>query len=262
MVPLASSGTYLCISFTGEPILWNGADNRPITAGDIHILRQSNRAGERRIDFGASAPLAVLIHFTSQWCQLCPGGPTCKVARFLLQGDEDQANTRDQAIELDEAGRAMASALFDIRDDDDVAPLTVEMSVLGLLSWVYTKYARPPEQRSSTISMHSRSAIKTRQAAGILRQRFDNPPTIVELSTLVGLNDSDLKRCFKCLYGTTIASYSRRNRLDTARDLLGHSALSVARIALEVGFANPSQFARAYRQQFGHNPSQHRGSPR
>jgi transcriptional regulator GlxA family with amidase domain len=110
-------------------------------------------------------------------------------------------------------------------------------------------------------SLPLRTALKVRRAADILRQRLENPPTIVELSRLVGLNESDLKRCFRCLYGNSIASYSRQRRLEAARDLLEHSSLGIAQIALEVGFANPSRFASAFRLLFGRNPSEYRRAP-
>jgi transcriptional regulator GlxA family with amidase domain len=150
--------------------------------------------------------------------------------------------------------------LLDAHIEENADILSVEQSVLALLSWAFAKGSNPLDDRAPKTSLHPQAALKARQVAELLRQRIDAPPTIAQLSALVGMNESDLKRCFKCLYGNSIAAYSRRRRLDTACDLLTHSPLSVAAIALEVGFTNPSQFARAFRRQFGLNPSDYRSS--
>lgn len=260
-IPLDMEGSYFCASLTGNPVIWQDENRRQLTTRKLHILRQPAGARARRLDFGALTSLAVLIFFSTRWSELCPQGPTCRVGRFLMHGNSVRNSPGDQILELDENGLTLARGLLDIHIDEDIDTLSAEQSVLGLLSWAFAKDTPPPTVKTSKPSLPPKMTIKTRQAADILRRRFENPPTISELSTLVGLNESDLKRCFKYLYGNAIASYSRQKRMEAARDLLSHSTLGVARIALEVGFANPSQFARAFRRHFGINPSQHRRPP-
>ncbi|MDA7949304.1 MAG: AraC family transcriptional regulator [Hyphomicrobiaceae bacterium] len=167
----------------------------------------------------------------------------------------------DHELQLDSTGNAIARSLLEAHIDDDSDALRAEQSFLAILSWAYGKHTLPDDNKEWRSSLHPKATNRARQAAEILRQRLDNPPTISEVSALVGMNESDLKRCFKCLYGTTIASYSRRRRLEAARDLLAHSSLGIARIALEVGFSSPSQFARAFRLHFGRNPAEYRRLP-
>lgn len=258
-IPLEPEGSYLCISLAGEPVVEQGAGARPLAPNRLHILRQPADAPIRRIEFPVPTTLAVVAFVSSRWCSACSRGPGCKVAQFLLRGNQRPA--ADQTIDLDERGLAVARTLLGAHIDEDIDVLAVEQSLLALLSWAFVKDSGPGEVATAKTSLHPQAAMKVRQAADILRQRFDDPPTIAQLSVSVGLNESDLKRCFKCLYGDSIANYSRQRRLDVARDLLMHSALGVAAVALEVGFSNPSQFARAFRQQFGINPSEYRRSP-
>jgi AraC-like DNA-binding protein len=258
-LPLEADGSYLLVSLCGEASIWSGPERTMLKRDRLHILRQREGADERRVEFSAPAPLAIVIHFSTRWRQTCPQGPTCKVGRFLDFGDGEPHSVSDQALRLDDDGTAIARSLMALKDDD-ASVLSAEMLAMSLLSWAYVASEDTLADRTTAPSLHPRSALKARQAADILRSRFDNPPTIAQLSGLVGMNESDLKRCFKCLYGTTIASYSREKRLDAARDLLTYSSLSVARIALDIGFSNPSQFARAFRQHFGCNPSEIRRS--
>ncbi len=255
---LDADGTHLCVSLTGTFALREGERSRPLLRGMLHILRQATNGPRRQIDLASPAALGAVIFLSTRWRSACPRGPTCEVARFLRHGGAAARLPCDSAVELDESGLRLARALLDSRAEDDGAALSIEQSVLALLSWAFAKHAETAPVPAPIRPLSPRLAMKARQAAEILRQRLGNPPTTAELSVLVALNESDLKRSFKCLYGATIADYSRRKRLETARDLLAHSALGVAEVSLEVGFANPSQFARAFRRHYGLNPSSYR----
>lgn len=178
-----------------------------------------------------------------------------------MQGGQ-ASSVGDLEIELDGVGLSHAMALLELSFDTDGDILTAEQVILALLSWAYARHCNPQASGGGSHILPPKTVTKLRLAADILSQRLDNPPTITELSTLVGMNECDLKRCFKCRYGDSIASFSRNKRLTTAQNLLLHSDLTIAEIALEAGFANPSQFARAFRRQFEMNPAQYRTSHR
>lgn len=264
-VALAAPGAHLLISIAGGLIVSPSDEpprSEPCRPHLLYILRQSDGRGERRVDFDAATSLAVVVSIPQSWCTGCPRGPECGVGRFLMHGRSDGAPARDETIELDLQGQAHARALLDLDVDEDADVLIAEQRVLALLTWAYAKHSAARGARVAEPSLPPRTLAKLRLAADILSERLDDPPTIAELSALVGMNECDLKRCFKCVYGDGIASFSRNRRLAAAQDLLMHSALSVAEVALEVGYANPSQFARAFRQQFDINPAQYRRAPR
>lgn len=261
---LDAQGSYFCVSFASDPVISNGKETRSLANDKLHILRQFDTTPDRIVRFGSASDagcLAVLGLLSNEWCASCPRGPACRVTRFLRDGKNSSSGEDDCELELDSAGRSIARSLLDSHIDDERGWLRAEQSFLAILSWAYGKYTLPDRSRKWNPSLHPKATNRTRRAAEILRRRVDNPPTVSEISTLVGMNESDLQRCFKSLYGTTIASYSRRRRLETARDLLAHSSLGIARIALEVGFASPSQFARAFRLHYGRNPAAYRRLP-
>lgn len=94
-------------------------------------------------------------------------------------------------------------------------------------------------------------------ARDILLQRFDNPPSLLELARQVGLNDCTLKRGFRQVFGTTAFGYLHEYRLEQARRLLEEGHLNVSEVARQIGFVNRSHFAAAFRKKFGFSPKEY-----
>lgn len=262
-VLLPTGGSCFCVTVSGRAAVYaddGRGGSRHLCLHALHILRQPIGRSARRIVFDPVTTLAVVVSFPDSWCAGCPRGLGCQVGRFLMHGRSDDGTSLDGQIDIDERSLSYARGLLDLGFHDDADILTAEQSILALLAWAYSKHNMAPSAGSEGQTLPQRTVTKLRLAAEILSQRLDDPPTIAELSALVGMNECDLKRCFKCRYGDSIASFSRGKRLATAQDLLLHSGLSVAEIALEVGFTNPSQFARAFRRRFDLNPAQYRHS--
>ncbi len=87
-----------------------------------------------------------------------------------------------------------------------------------------------------------------------LKTHLSEPPSVLVLANLVGLNHMTMKRGFRRHYGTSIYGRLRFWRMQRAAELLRAGA-SVTESALEVGYANPSKFAAAFRRETGRNPS-------
>lgn len=133
-----------------------------------------------------------------------------------------------------------------------------ESKVLELLGMLVVQEV---EMRNGNHPLHSlKPDVKERlhHARELLLQRLDNPPTLIELARLVGLNDCTLKRGFREVFGTTVFSYVRSHRLEQARQLLQIGDMNIKEIAHLVGYADPKSFAIAFRKQFGLNPKDYR----
>jgi AraC-like DNA-binding protein len=99
-------------------------------------------------------------------------------------------------------------------------------------------------------------------ARTILEQEYNNPPTILDLSRRVFLNDFKLKRGFKDLWGTTIFGYVRKLRMEKARALLEEGTYNVTEVALKTGHSCLGHFAAAFKKTFGVVPSRYRSGSR
>jgi AraC-like DNA-binding protein len=81
------------------------------------------------------------------------------------------------------------------------------------------------------------------------------PPPIQELAKKVAVSPSKLKKQFKEVYGLPIFEYYQKNRMRKAKELLMSGELSVKEVGYEVGYANLSNFAVAFRKEFHLLPS-------
>lgn len=95
-------------------------------------------------------------------------------------------------------------------------------------------------------------------ARQILMERLVDPPHLTELAGVVGLNEFDLKRGFKQVFGTTVFGYLLQQRMDLAKQILLDPHLTVETVANKVGYASRNAFARAFRRCFGIYPKDYR----
>lgn len=249
---LPETGSVLCLVLAGA--IGEATTPTSHSAGYLHLLRGAREPDVPYVLTLSGMALAVLIHFPTDWCRHCTRGPGCKVGRFLHAAGE--AAERPVSLALDAEALTQAERLLRLRPDRDVDILLAEQAALALLAWTYDRAG--PSAGDGLPPLPSRIAAKLDDAVGILHRRLDDPPTIPALARLVGMNECDLKRYFKYRHGKSIAVFSREARLETACRLLRCCAASVAEIGLEIGFSNPSQFARAFRKHYGKNPAEYR----
>lgn len=92
-----------------------------------------------------------------------------------------------------------------------------------------------------------------------LMDNLDTPlRPIPDIAMNLNTNATLLKRGFKLIHGTTIASFHREKRLEKAKDLLLDNDTPLIAIADQCGFKSISHFSRAFKKHFGINPSKSR----
>jgi AraC-like DNA-binding protein len=131
-----------------------------------------------------------------------------------------------------------------------------ELLALQLEQWSLVESSSHSPMSGSDRALKSADLDCIHQAQQILQQRIEDPPSLLELAQLVGLNDRKLKQGFHQVFGTTVFGYLHDYRLEQARQLLSKDRMSVAEVAYAVGFSNRSYFAIAFRRKFGVNPSE------
>jgi AraC family transcriptional regulator, arabinose operon regulatory protein len=78
------------------------------------------------------------------------------------------------------------------------------------------------------------------------------------LAERCGLSPSRFSHLFRAETGTTPQQFAEKLRMETARQLLAQTNLSVAEIGAEVGYEDPLYFSRRFRRFYGKAPSRGR----
>lgn len=92
----------------------------------------------------------------------------------------------------------------------------------------------------------------------VFRRHLSRRVKMDELSAMVGLSSSGLRRLFKQHMGCSIGRWQKDERLRAARLLLCTTCLSVKEINAAVGYHDLSHFVRDFELAFGLSPTRFR----
>lgn len=81
---------------------------------------------------------------------------------------------------------------------------------------------------------------------------------IADLEELTNLSPGYISILFKKDVGTTITDYILNRRIETAKNMLVHSAFNVAEISEILAFSSPSYFVKTFRRVTGVTPARYR----
>jgi AraC-like DNA-binding protein len=132
----------------------------------------------------------------------------------------------------------------------------LESKVLELMVLLVEEDVSARQGKNDTFSLKPDDVERIHYAKEILLRDLENPPSLMELSRQVGLNDCTLKRGFRLVFDTTVFGYLHHYRLEQARKLLVAGETSISKAARRVGFSSRSYFATAFRKKFGINPKE------
>lgn len=111
----------------------------------------------------------------------------------------------------------------------------------------------PSEERKRSVIM-PKDYENLRHAREILLTRLQDPPSLVELAHLAGINEFKLKKGFKELFGSTVYGELLRHRMELATRYLNDTNKTVAEVALLCGYTHLSHFSTAFKKDFGVSP--------
>ena len=132
----------------------------------------------------------------------------------------------------------------------------IQSKALELLLFSSDEFIRrdPDEKYGCRFLTHPEDQAKISLARDILLKNLEHPITIRELSRKVAINECYLKKGFKAMYGTTIYDYFQQERMIKARFLLCEKGLSVAEVAVSMGYTCISHFSTAFKKYTGLKP--------
>lgn len=95
-------------------------------------------------------------------------------------------------------------------------------------------------------------------AARYLTNNLSEPHTLGSLARAIGTNRNSLCIAFQNIYGQSVFSWLREQRMHEAARRLKQTSASIQNICSEVGYSTPANFSTAFKKYFGVSPRQYR----
>ena len=148
------------------------------------------------------------------------------------------------------AAAELGTQLFrEFSSDDEDSDRAIESVTLEILA----SYIRPYQHAT-----HARKPAWLCRAMELLDAFDARSVSLHALAAVAGVHPIHFAAVFRRFNGCSVGQYVRRRRIEHGRQLLANSDISLAEIALELGFADQSHFTRAYKRFTGRTPSEER----
>ena len=115
-------------------------------------------------------------------------------------------------------------------------------------------------QQASIQSRYGALPRAVEAAVELMESHIADPLDQDQLAALSGISVRQLQRQFQQGLGRSVMQEYRRIRLETGKELISSTRLSLSEIAQLTGFATQSHFSDAFRRQYGQAPSELRKS--
>lgn len=136
----------------------------------------------------------------------------------------------------------------EVRSTDSLSPLVIESELLQLM----TNAAR------TRICRERRMPPWLSQARELLHEGFRQRLDLVAIANAVDITPWHLARAFRQFFACTAGEYARAIRLHWSLGRIAQTNDSIARIAIEAGYADQSHFTRDCSSAVGRSPSVYR----
>jgi len=174
----------------------------------------------------------------------------------VFGSDAAQARLRDISAFTDDTLNSLMERLRDELTRRQASPLFVQALAQAIAVHLARDYGITDEEsRSGSPSL---PGYKVRQITDWIAEHASEDFDLARLAARAGLSKFHFQRLFKSAVGVSPSRYHINLRMNLARQLLRETKKSIVDVALEVGYADPSYFAKLFRKETGLSPSDYR----
>ncbi|MEH6445579.1 MAG: GlxA family transcriptional regulator [Oceanospirillaceae bacterium] len=178
-----------------------------------------------------------------------------------LREEYNQVTITDELYEIDRdrftcaGGSAPLDMMLKLISDSNSGKLSANISEQFVCDRIRGRHDR---QRTPLQQHLGASQPKLIEAITLMEANIEEPMSIDELASLVGVSRRQLERLFQKYLSCVPTRYYMDLRLNCARRLLLQTSKSVIDVSLACGFVSPPHFSKCYRDYFGIPPRNER----
>jgi AraC family transcriptional regulator len=194
-------------------------------------------------------------------------GPTLRIGvaihpRLLTGALEETAHEADVELRehwdlIDPHISALVSEMAaDLGDCSPAGTIYGEALANALAVYLVKRYA--VQRITPTFYTGGLSAYRLKRVLDYISDNLETDISLFDLATIAGMSPHYFSELFKQSIGRSPHNYILLQRIERAKQLLRDPKRSIIEAGLDVGFQNPSHFARMFRQFEGTTPSRFR----
>lgn len=158
---------------------------------------------------------------------------------------------------LDGEYRRLLGELIQGSLDQRFELFTVYNRIMLLLERFFTRISTKMNDAHFNVKISAEDIARLKLVETELLKDFSaEPPGINKLARFAMMSPTKLKASFKEIYGLPIYQYFQKQRMNRAKAMLLSKKYTVKDVGLELGYANMSNFAKAFSKSFDQLPSE------
>lgn len=150
---------------------------------------------------------------------------------------------------LDAAYRAM-------RDQPACYELAVQRSLCCVWEVLFRHLDSLPRTEASRMELNAQ--IRLQKMLTYIYRHYAQPVTLADIAGAANISRSEAGRCFQSYLGCSPVEALIRYRLQTARQLLQETTLTLQQVSAACGFHSVNYFSRQFRRRYGSAPGKSR----
>jgi len=170
----------------------------------------------------------------------------------FLSGDNSNQKYYKE-LEINNSMLLVLNQMLKYRTSSITKDLYLKSKIYEIFSLIFNSENNNEDDKCPFI-LNDDQLRKIRLAKDIILERFNEPPTLVELSEEINLGLRQLKQGFKETYGKPVFQYLFDYKMDKAAKLLSEGKYNVNEVSIELGYSNSSHFIHAFKKKFGITP--------
>lgn len=171
--------------------------------------------------------------------------------------DSSQVRLRDHDRKSSDEENKLIEEIFATDLKHDFGKLVLHNRILLLIEKILNRFLIDEFPGSKAKGIKEEEVNGLKEVESMLSEKeLEKFPSIKHLSRIALMSSTKLKKRFKEVYGMKLYEFYNHNRLHKAKQWIENGETNVKEAAYRIGFANLSNFSKAFKKEFGFLPSE------
>jgi len=178
------------------------------------------------------------------------------IYHYLAESSQVRLRDHDKKSISDEENKLLEE-IFQTDVKDEFGKLVLHNRILLLIEKILNRFLIDEFPTSKGPASKQEDLDGLKEVEFMLSEKeLEGFPSIKDLSRIALMSSTKLKKRFKEVYGMKLYEFYNHNRLHKAKQWIESGETNIKEAAYRIGFANLSNFSKAFKKEFGFLPSE------